>query len=600
MHPVLASPKPRIGSGNPSISTVLGTTLISLSLLLATPTPGTSQGPAGTITLPATTKVRLDLEVPKTDGSLAGLTLGHLGGSHGSCGGASRGFLTWTEPDGTVLWHRSQQPPKGTCSDPTVSSLFEGFPVLDGGPVLSSDVRAAMVVPGSGRIVATGEVRLAWQDPLTSGVIHTARGAFLGLWERDGQLVRGHYFGRIPDGPGLPDGDCVMVCDDGDSGDGWGDGEAWGSRHLAVAGNEITVVGWYRPDPDDPANPPLPHLWVQRFTDDLAIPLWEAIDLGGPPMTPRRAVVDSAGRTFVAGTGQGDPTRSDFDGVLARLASDGTVDRRRSFGGDLDDEATDLTLETDGTLRAEGFFTDQIEVAGLTLGGPGQGRQDFHAWLDEDLVWTGAGALSLPHLPGLRHGAGFLFGREQFPFAAEPTGGSFDKIGDDHPAIPIAYQVMEGTEQRGQLEQIDASDDEYLRIVASNRDVVELRVHFDPDPHDRQALYLDRVRVELSTLFCYYAQILVKGMVSEEFVVAGERSLCPSEDPILEIDVPEDLSDALGYDGSTYVDPEHRLVVALRIEFGPDAGQAKADKNVFYANAEEDTSVDHVEVIVEY
>ena len=546
------------------------------------------QGPGP---LAAQTPPELEI-LPRThqavDLSLAGgqLVGGHHGGEHGSCGGANRAFLALLDNTGQEVWQLAQAPLGAVCGDPLAPSLFDGFAGLDPGHVVSSRLSAA-VVTAEDDVIAVGDLRLAWLSA-ADGTLTASTVAFLGRWTAAGILLRGQLVGTLPDGPPPGGVGCEMICDMAQEG-----GDGFAARTLVLGPDGVTVAGWQRPTVSG-QSPRARDLWVSRLDPTLETVAWTY--LGGTLADDEalQVVVDSTGRTLIAGTGQDDPLRLDQQMTLTRIAADGTLDRRIVFGGPFDDIPQSLVLEANGEVVFGALFADQITLGGQTLGVPGAKKQGLTARLDPDLGWISAQVVSPPGQGG---------GQALSPrrFAGPPQRGLAQRSGDNHPAIPMAYQVVSGSEQRGQLEQLAASDDDYLRIVADSLDIIELRVLFDPDPMDRMTLYLGAVRVELASLFCYHARILVKGMISEDFLVAGEEDFCPSDEPILEIQIPEDFSSQLGYDGSTIIDPQHRLVVAVQLEFqpGPPA-KATSDKGMAYAGAEEDSSVDHIEVIVEY
>lgn len=578
------SPAPRAASRS-AHSPRLGFPSCLLVLWLAAGYGGnmaTAQTPPTVLVLPSSHQT---VDLALATGRIVG---GHHGGQHEACGGANRAFLALLDTAGQEVWHLAQPPRGATCGDPIAASPWDDFNGIEDAHVVSSRLHDAALLEG-GDIVAIGDLRLAWQDAVT-GQLEASTVAFAGRWDLAGVFVQGHLFGTLPDGPASPGGPgCTMVCSSAEEG-----GDALVASLLVVGPSGVTLGGWWRPSPDG-GTPRARDLWVARLDAGLDSLLWTHTSGTSGDDEAVEMVVDDQGWPVIAGIGQDDPNRFDHEVTLSRLDAAGLLDRRIVFGGPLDDRPKSLTLEPGGSLVITGDFEDQIDLAGQSLGAPGLGKQGFRGELDPALGWISAQILSPPGQGGGSH----LFQPRRRSSLPRPVFGA--RSGDNHPAIPIAYEVVTGSEQGGQLAQIEASDNDYLRIVADTQDSLELRVLFDPDPMSREALYLDAVRVELGTLFCYHARVLVKGMVSEEFVVAGERSLCPADEPILEIQIPEDFSNDLGYDGSTYVDPQHRLVVAVEVDFqtGPPAKGAFT-KETLYAGAEEDASVDHIEVIVEY
>lgn len=559
-------------------------------------------GQDATISVASTEEVLAEAEL--ADGSV--VQAGRYGGEPDTCALGSRAFLRHVAADGTVLWHRYHQAlASPLCNRRAGFLLLDDLASLDADAATASSLHALHVDEATGDLYAVGEVRLTW---LEGQVTRSARGAFLGHWDGQGNLLRDAYLGPQPTGPpSLPSG-CLMVCsliDDPDQ----DPLTEFGGRGLDVVGSdmagpdgvgtEVVITGWTRQaswmDRD---------AFVARFSgDDLGLQWLVEVSTEGED-EGRDVAVNAQGESFVAG----------FSGLkrqaaLAKISADGTLDAVATFDGAQDDEAHTIEIDAQGQLSVQGLFADDLIIGNQVLQAGSEKIEGWSGHFTPSLVPIDAEVIDVSEVPDAKpigHKSALL------PVSVVPgtpsdlryTGqkSSHSQAPDgvtQHTLTPIAFQVVTGTPERGGLRELGNSDDRYLRVV-SQGGRIDLAVWLDPEVESGMPVYLQEVRAEVRSEFCYTATVSVNGMDGEEFLVAGQRSLCPSDEPILTVPIRNDLARALGLDGQVPVQPGQRIHVLLTLEFFSSAPPPVLPGGISPQTSAQDSSVDQISADVDY
>lgn len=553
-----------------------GLGLVLLSMCLALPPLGAQTEDQGVIELKPTTEELARFTA--ADGTW--LVAGRYGGEQDECALAGRAFLKRLAADGSELWHRYHQaldsPP---CNDREGQLLLEPFTSLDPTYVVGSSLHDVVVDPTTDEIYATGQVQLAWQGP--SGPL-AARGAIVGHWDAAGNLIRDAYLGPVPGNLPSSPGGCLMLCSLPLDDPNVDLPEEYMGRGLALHGKDVVVTGshrqWIGKDRD---------IFVARWTGYPWVLDWVLADGTAGEDEGRALAVDPSGDIYMTGF-----AGEERDVILARVRSIGELSAVALFGGPLDDEGRALEIDR-GEVVASGVFSGELTFGDQTLFAQPDKTLDWEARFDKLLNPTAATAVETVEAP------------ENWQSPAPIGGDKARQIGapssvmESHTILPMAYDVMKGTKGRGGLTEIAASDDRYLRIVADSEQQIELKVWLDPnaESHD-MPLFLNEIRAEVRSQSCYTATVWVNGVSGPEFVVAGQRQLCPSDEPILTVPITREFSAELGFDGQLPLLPEQRLTIVLSIQFHYTPPVLPG--GIFPQTAEQDSSVDQISADVEY
>lgn len=504
--------------------------------------------------------------------------VGRYGGEQDVCDLGSRAFIQRLAADGSVLWHLYHQaltsPP---CNRRDGALLLDDFSSLDTAFVIASGLYDVLVDEATGDIYAVGEVQMAW---LEDEQLIVAKGAVVGHWDAAGALIRDAYLGPTPNGAPPPSTSCVMLCDLGDDHDGGALGDV-GGRGLSLDGQDVLITGWHRQLKGKDRD-----ALVARLSGDPLSLQW-SLDISTDGEDEGRAiVVDGLGDIFVTGF-----AGKDRDVLLARLRPAGTLHSSVVFPGPQDDEGHSIALGGADELLVAGRFSQQ-----LTLG-----PHLLIAEPDTSQAWVGVFSKDLTPIVAQVDAAA----KAGSAWAEHPVGTTKSRQlslpgqmqADD--LVPVAFDVVTGSLGGGGLRQLSLSDDRYLRIVSDEEQTIELDVTFNPHAaNGGMPLFLRGIRAEVRSDFCYIATVSIQGVTSSALLVAGQRQLCPSEEPVLEVAVAPELSELLGLDGQTPFELEHRLKVRLSIQFlyTPPV----LPPGIFGQTTEQDSSVDQISADVEY
>ncbi len=510
---------------------------------------------------------------------------GRLGGQAAGCRASPRAYLRAHSATST-LFDRSQH--AFGCDVGDSQDLFAGALSFDPAYVVGSSLYAAKRDSETGDVYAVGEIHLAWLDRDDEEVSGT--GTLVLRVGADGTLRSDGYHGPVPTGPPTGGG-CEMICRRA--------GKALedrGGRGLILDRGGILVTGW-------------------AISGELGDRELEVIRFEGHPLTAVWAALagtaaDDIGHDLVAGDGEIfalGTTGGDRDVFLTRFLEGGIPAEQKVFAGPSDDEGRSLSFDSEGRLLASGMMSQELTFGSVVLTSEGQGERSWNAVIDRNLTPVSAEILPLepvqpppqappyqmPHqLPVEPPGRP---ARDSGP-VLEGRGAVGDQLVDSHPALPMAYEILVGGKGRGGLKEISHSDDRYLRIRTAGTNRIELEVHFDPDPDSEPIpMYLKEVAAEVFSEFCYQATVLVNGVASQDFLVAGQRNLCPADEPILRVPISKAMSEALGFDGRQVLVNDQRVVVRLILEF---SGSVDPWGNGYAS--EQDSSVDEVSAEVEY
>lgn len=540
-------------------------------------------------------------EADLADGSV--VQAGRYGGEPDSCALGSRAFLRHVAADGNVLWQRYHQAlASPLCNRRAGFLLLDDFTGLDADAATASSLHALHVDASTGDIYAVGEVRLTWRKG--QGMTST-RGAFLGHWDAHGNLQRDAYLGRQPTGPPSLPGGCLVVCSLVDD-PGQDPLTEFGGRGLDVVdaeggGSDVVITGWTRQASWQDRN-----VLVARFAGDPFSLEW-MIDVGTPGEDEGRDVaVNAQGVSFVAGfSGQ------QRQAALARISADGFLEAAATFDGAQDDEAHQIEIDAQGQLSVQGLFAEDLTIGNQILQAESQKIEGWRGQFTSALVPIDAEVVDISEVPGTKpisHKSALL-AIPEVPGTSSSTSFRRD-VGrksrhaqapdsvSQHTLTPVAFNVITGTPERGGLHELGHSDDRYMRVVSLGGRI-DLEVWLDPDVEASMPVFLKEVRAEVRSEFCYTATVSVNGVDGGEFLVAGQRSLCPSDEPVLTVPINGDLAGALGFDGQVPVQPGQRIRVLLTLEFFSSAPPVLPGGGLPQTSAQ-DSSVDQISADVDY
>ena len=354
---------------------VLATVAWIVPALLGAGASGANQAisidPAELSVLPV---VKERVSVVVTGGSIIG---GHFGGQMDACGVGTQAFV-----EKVGQWQRCQQSPLGgTCADEGGADLFAGLTCYDADHIKASSVHD-VIEETTGDFLVTGEVLLAWESGPASETV-TARGAFILRLGPDGTPLQSACIGPQPGGPPADEGCCTALCElDNGSGSGSSDGSCGGRAVAVVDADQIVATGWC----ESPLGvwPVNRNYFVASFSGDLAIQQWSEQSTCMAEEVGRAIAVAPDGDIFVTGFGE-----KDHDIFVARYSFDGTQMAYESGGGPLLDEGRSIHFDGEGNAVIEGVVNEEAPFGEVTLGGAGEGQQDFSMTLDDELGVVG-------------------------------------------------------------------------------------------------------------------------------------------------------------------------------------------------------------------
>ena len=555
---------------------------VVLLLLLSSPAVFASP-PDATLKLPATTEELARYQ--HGDGTVT--VVGRLSGEYGACGAGARAFLEHRAADGTPLWTRYHHVlPATPCNDRTGSRLLDTLGSLDPAHVAASALYDVTVDEAHGAIYAVGQALVAWDDGTGTA---TAKGTLVGQWDLAGNLVRDAYLGPTPAGPAAPAPTCDTSCETTGPGPLPGFGES-GARGIALDGQEILITGWQRAMPGADRD-----IFVARLAGDPLFPLWITSPQNPGDEAGQALVVDSFGEVFATGFfGDGE-----HDLFLAHLLDDGTFNSKTVLGGLGDDAGYGLTLDATEQPVVTGLFSQSLQLGPDHLVSS-QGPEKFSAVFSRSLVPL-SGQIVSPPIPPLAPMSRGTKSRG-LPSANPLTGGPDPETGT-YAAEAIDYSILTGSQGRGGLAQLMASDNSYLRAFSGPDNLVEIEVLFDPLPAsapagvDPSSLHLSAVRAEILSEHCYTATVLIQDLEEVALLPVAAQQLCPDAEPVLELAISADLSHQLGFNGPIPVNGK-RLRIVLRLEFHPP--DLNLPPGVMAQTAGQDSSVDHMSVEIDY
>jgi hypothetical protein len=269
------------------------------------------------------------------------------------------------------------------------------------------------------------------------------------------------------------------------------------------------------------------------------------------------------------------------------------------LGGTEDDEGRGLALDAAERPVVTGFFTQSLQLGPDFLVSSKEGAESFSGTFSRGLVPLGGQVL--PPAPPIALVKRTSKGRG--PASANLGGTEPGPEPNTFPAEAVAYSVLTGSQGRGGLAQLVASDNSYLRAISGPENLLEIEVFFDPLPDDApvgvdpSTLHLGTVRAEILSEHCYTASVLIQDLDEIELLPVAERRLCPAAEPLLELAIPGELSDQLGFDGQIPLG-EKRLRVVLRLEFHPP--QVTLPPGAQPQTSGQDSSIDQLSAEIEY
>ena len=281
--------------------------------------------------------------------------------------------------------------------------------------------------------------------------------------------------------------------------------------------------------------------------------------------------------------------------MVAKLGKTGTVERIVTLEDSGDGGGKNLVANAEG-LTVDGFIDGAITFAGEIVGG--SGYHELSALFDSQLQPIAATA-EVP-IGDASDADAIHLGDPDGTFLLSRTLNKASQLPPDPPhpdghlGIPTSFIVTAGESMGGGLEALQASDNRYMRIQAIDH-TIRFFVYFDPGD---EPVFLSAISLELHTTSCYTATVFLDRANSSQFDVLGQRGMCPTNEPVLSVEIPREASRALGYDGIN-PNPPWRLRVGVILEF-PEPTPPDPGSCILLSQSAQDASVDEVMVEVEY
>ncbi len=460
----------------------------------------------------------------------------------------------------------------------TQASFFATFSSLDPAYIVSSSLHDLDIDIETGEILSTGEVLLSWQAADSDELV-MSRGAFIAVLDADGNLSRDVFLGPSPEGPPPDSKTCPVLCALGSP----DPRPQNGGRCLATDGTGgFVAVGWHLGDACNPESSTDRELFVSRYTSkDLTKPDWQVITGTPGDDTCEAVTFGDAKEIFLTGRSE----TGDQDLLVVRLGKSGTVDRMVTLADPGDGSGESLTVTSEG-VTVNGFINGPIEFAGKIVG-----DEDYHeisALFDSQLQQIAATTTDPPP-------SGDDVSPPPLPIkSSQPASAEDPPHSEGHLGVPTTFVLAAGESMAGGLRELEGSDNRYMRIQAVDH-TIRLFVYFDPGV---EPVFLDEISLELRTESCYTATVFLDRANSAEFDVIGQRGMCPTNEPVLRVEIPREASIALGYD-SVNRNPDWQLRVGVILEF-PEPIPPDPNSCILLSQSAQEASVDQVRVEVEY
>lgn len=496
------------------------------------------------------------------DGST--VTGGHVGVAL-DCTPCPQAYAKRVEAGGAVAWHYTAHADKDCDGDGEADGegdpLFEDWTAFDPAFIFGSTMSAATLHPG-GDVFYYGQVLVAFT---VEGILQGAWGAFVMRFTPGGALVGQAYFGAVPQGEPPAVASCEALCSAlNDS-----TLEQNGSGAIALRQGSVAIGGWKRsPVPGGVGDK---DVFVALLDEGLAAASWiyERGFLGSDDEV-RAVDFDSAGHVFVAGYFE-----TERDGFALRFdAQTGDPTQYLAFGGPLDDEGTGIEVEGPAlaeVVRVDGFFTDEMWIGGQHV--TGSGVATFSACLTKQMAFV---SVETP-----AGGSGSCAAGPSQPSSqpkAQAAGNPQQGVGPESEveSAPVDVDVLVGQsgncrpesslEEVNCVARVERSDDKYLHVYGE----------FGEDPEDGELLEIEftidvpeakprltRVSFELVSDYCSTISISLGGgnLQVDTFIPLGEIEVCPLDEPVITIEVPEETAQELGFWNGL---PQHPLISRLR------------------------------------
>lgn len=483
-----------------------------------------------------------------------------------SCTFGSQAFLKKEAADGQEQWHQLGHA-NDFCGD-AENPLLDMLTGIDPRFIVASKIYDLAIDPATETLAMTGELLLAWNDPSSESELQVTatQGAFVALLTLDGTLISDAYLGPQPAGFPVSELSCATLCRRG---------EDLGQQHFggrAVAFDDqadVILTGWTAVE----APVREQDLFIARYRSDLSQLEWlvEEGELGDD--CPLDVVVDTHGTIFV--TGYGGFHR---DTLLARFSPNGQREILTYAVGSGDDEGRRLEIGEDGLLRMHGRLTGQCTFGQMTLGVEGKKQQDFTVLFDENLE------------P--------IRGQTEDPFEmmrkSEEEEEEEEPIEGGHVEHPTGIKYQEEQWGTGGVHETHLSDDYHLRLYSGSEAQTTFEAFFRLE---REPVFLKRVRLETRSQACYTVSLHIRGFDSDNFLPAGQRDICPGDEPIQVFQISRELSDQLGIDGKSEPGFSLVMVIKVHIEFRQPKSSCQGCKA---STPGEDVSIDQLEAEVDY
>lgn len=489
---------------------------------------------------------------------------GHVGVTL-ECTPCPQAYAKMVDSGSEVAWHYTANADRDCdgngVPDGEGEPLFGNWTIFDPSFIFGSTVSASAFHP-SGDVFLAGQLLVAYA---AEGTVQGAWGAFVLRFSPEGTLVGQAYFGAVPGGEPPNVATCEALCSAlNDSGLEQNAGGAIAYRQGAVA-----IGGWTRPPTPEGVGDK--DVFVALLDEDLTSTSWTFEHrVPGSDDEVLAVAFDGAGEVYVSGYfGAG------RDGFAARFdALAGSPTQYLTFAGPLDDEGTGIEAEGPAfaeVLRLDGFFTDAMLIGGEVFTGTGvtffsaclsRGMNVLQVDIPPAAVGSCAGGQALrasaPKVQQIDNPASGLVSEteaENNPVDVEIVAGQ-----------GINCRHLANLEGANCVDRVEHSDNKYLNVYGElpeepeDGDLIEIDFTFDlPGGKPK----LTWISFEMVSEYCMEIDLALGGGDAPAGVLyeLDEIDVCPLDEPVVTIEVPESIAQALGFWSSL---PQQSLVCKMR------------------------------------
>ncbi|RMH15277.1 MAG: hypothetical protein D6696_21150 [Acidobacteria bacterium] len=511
------------------------------------PLPG---GSAPTVTRLDAVHVNLGL----ADGST--LIGGQLTPDETGCGGPFA-FVERRNADGTLAWRRVGQ------ANPTSGlPLFAGASDVDPLLIAGGSVRDA-IEAADGTLYLTGEVTEAWQE--ADGSARRRRDAFVVRLDGAGNPLRARLLHGPLVPPRVPAPPCSEICVlDPDPGfdDCSGESIALANFGSAVIASECLPPGAADSD-----------VLVSKLNPDLSILKWNKPILRPGSAEPLDVAIDADNQIWIAG-------REDNDAILHKTRGNGDLLATKLGVGPCGDAGRSIRFAGDQVV-VDGNFAGFITFDGTIVDGAGEEQSAFEVTYDRTTVQlvTARKISQTAPPPGSPTSA-----RTAVPVASAlraapggvlppPSPPPMPPLEDHQPVLESVDVLVGKLMTGGPNALIEAGEGLSLGVqgvlVNAGDDFLTAVVRFTFSVHEL-APVVESIRLKLSSPHCVSADFSAGGgdvgSDGASFLPLGSAELCAGDESIIDVEVPPEVNQALGF-STVPLTTNLQLLIDLTLHF---------------------------------